>query len=491
MRFSKLSMSEVDLSLSAQTKDRHNKGSEEEDSNSSCSVYEDLNNSSSNQSSKKVLKNSKNIVAENITNSSLNNNSNKIINSAKDNKSVSLQQLAENIKSRTELLDKKIEASMNSLNDTSDREEKQSKEVKEGKSRTRESLNKKDQIEIKRMKLISYLGNRINNTDPEEIEEAVSKMLFLTQDQFTNLLEDILFQIEVRTTEKLRPSTSNLHIPNDSKLNNLNKRQFKKLCLDVFYVFEAKYPSKNLNRYSSIISNLEKSIKEISAKMDLIDDKQEIFEKMQSTKIPAQRISIFLEYLRTIFIQKNIETDILDQFNELYISDEIKGGEEKCLNLLDPQYLLNITRNTGNSKIEGQRRIIELLMKKEESSKLRSKKLETKYTYLLRREVVNLILMISPKKVSMKRIVKNMCLLMDHLTFCLLRERCVFTVESFDILKSVAHSFQNNEVEREDLKVLIGEFLMFEESLKNEKIGKRVKSDELERLIVAFAKSVV
>lgn len=417
--------------------------------------------------------------------------------------SISLQELSENIKSKFLL---------NNQPQKQPEGEKSISKITASKIANKE----KNEIEIKRMKLISYLGNRINETPIEEIEEAISKMLFLNEVQFKNLLEDILLQIEIRGIKKQTSILQNKETELssfstekqiDSKLSNLNTKQFKKLCLDVFYVFEAKYPSNKINKYSKIIKNLEVSLKEITNKIEMMDETEEIIYNIESETSPIKQLNFFLEHLKKVFLIHNIETNIILRFEKLFLNNLLPENkyindnnlsDVFSLNLLDPNFLLKITENSFNMKIQSQRKILCLIIKKYNKKEKNSKKLDNPYKYILRKETINLLLLLETKRPSFKEIINNLSKLFNHLTFCYLNESNIFTTESFLLFNYILKNIQNIETtscllkfNKNNFKEDFIEFEEFKLKVKQKKLSKKVLNDELERLIINISRKLL
>ncbi|KAF7696514.1 hypothetical protein CDIK_1806 [Cucumispora dikerogammari] len=399
--------------------------------------------------------------------------------------SISLNDLNIAIKTESGLLDDKIRKTNQHLS-------KSFKKQNSEKNKKIIEKKQKNDLEITRMKLISYLGDRINETPLEEIEEAISKMLFLSSSQFENLLSDILDQIEKRTLNSSERNDSHSFLgtskSSDSKLNNLSTRQFKKLCLDVFYVFEAKYPSDKANKYVSLIKNLEVSINEITNKMELLDETNVILLNVEREKCPTTQLNIFLEHLKKLFLVHNLDSKLIFKFQKFFLKN--LENENMVLNILDPNFILKATEDSSNMKVQSQRKTVLKLLKKVKKSSDKSEKLDNPYVYMLRNEVVNLILLLEIRKPSFKVIIKNLLDLFDHLTVCYLNDEDIFTEEAMIIFNSVITELNEIDMLKQTVMVEFLEFKEFKEKVENQKLSLLVMNDEMERLIVNVGRKI-
>lgn len=154
-------------------------------------------------------------------------------------------------------------------------------------------------------------------TSPQRQNDAVQKMLFLEPQQFDELLADVHEEVNRRSSEPRTPvekiSTYGAkRNASRAKLGNLPEEKFKNLVLDVYLVFNHRYPDfedKNVDEIEELIGDLEKLITNLKGDMAY---EELIIEQLKNEDDYKARHHIFNKYVRRTFEKLNENTSVID-----------------------------------------------------------------------------------------------------------------------------------------------------------------------------------
>lgn len=191
-------------------------------------------------------------------------------------------------------------------------------------------------FEQKRASLQSYLKDFTHS--PQRQKDAVQKMLFLESQQFEELLDDVIDEINRRQTNTMHPlhdKTGYSAKRNASrlKLGRLSNDKFKNLVFDVLLVFNHRYPdleNKNVDEIEELIGDLEKLI--IDLKGDMAYE-QLIIDQLKNEQDYKARHHIFNKYVRRIFDKHKEDTSVIDYMES--VSKETTHEKIDILDLLE------------------------------------------------------------------------------------------------------------------------------------------------------------
>ncbi|EPR78753.1 hypothetical protein SLOPH_1681 [Spraguea lophii 42_110] len=196
-------------------------------------------------------------------------------------------------------------------------------------------------IEVKRMTLHSYIATTLEKLEVSDREkEAITKLMFLSKKQFDDLVEDVIEEIERRTLKIRKTSNSNVvteRMHSKKRLSNLTSKRFKNLVLDVFLVFNHKYPTKstqNLEEIEELIQQLEMFITELKNEDNIVNS-------IEITTDTNERYKIIKNHIQEICAQNNISQEFIKYLDELVNITPIQTISSPMIFLKATEYLNN------------------------------------------------------------------------------------------------------------------------------------------------------
>lgn len=187
-----------------------------------------------------------------------------------------------------------------------------------------------DEHEITRYILYGYIGIHLRKIDIKERQKsATTKMSFLTPLQFECLVKDVKTEINRRITKRDALKEDNM------RLSSLSELKFRDLVIDLFLVFNKKFPSK---RYDSteetevMIYNLENLIHSLK------NENESIMRNLRTIGSVFEKIRIYQSYLKSEFGKQNKNTQVIDYMDTVFDSHDCL-----LLEILNcPDYMTNI-----------------------------------------------------------------------------------------------------------------------------------------------------
>lgn len=187
-----------------------------------------------------------------------------------------------------------------------------------------------DEHEITRYILYGYVGINIRNIDINERQKtALSKMSFLTAPQFECLIKDVRTEINRRATQRKISKNDN------PRLANLIEKKFRDLVIDLFFVFNKKFPSKNHGNAEEteiMIFNLENLIHSLK------NEDNNVINDIRMESSLFEKIKIYQDYLKGEFNKQCKSTRVLDYMDAIF-----ESHDELLLDILNtPKYFLGV-----------------------------------------------------------------------------------------------------------------------------------------------------
>ncbi|ELQ75765.1 hypothetical protein THOM_1293 [Trachipleistophora hominis] len=187
-----------------------------------------------------------------------------------------------------------------------------------------------DDNEITRYILYGYIGIHIRKINiTERQKSAFAKMSFLTPLQFECLIKDVKTEINRRITKREPADNDNI------RLSNLSELKFRDLVIDLFLVFNKKFPSKrydNTDETEVMIYNLENLIHSLK------NENEGVMKNLRMISSVFKRIRLYQKYLKSEFTKQNKNTQIIDYMDTVFDSHDCLLLE--ILN--NPDYMTNI-----------------------------------------------------------------------------------------------------------------------------------------------------
>lgn len=166
-----------------------------------------------------------------------------------------------------------------------------------------------------REKLCSFNIDKLKSMNIAECQkEAIEKMMFLSQEQFDDLVEDVCNEIDMRrrneTTYTPNPSFSEKRNMSCRKLRCLNNEKFSNLVVDVLLVLNHRIPSaEHAGETCDMLSDLENIL--LSLKRGRTSEERTIREIKLAGDF-QQKTKIFMKYLKSEFKNNRMETGVMD-----------------------------------------------------------------------------------------------------------------------------------------------------------------------------------
>ncbi|KAM0686582.1 hypothetical protein COBT_002194 [Conglomerata obtusa] len=160
----------------------------------------------------------------------------------------------------------------------------------------------------------------------ERIKEAIEKMMFLAEPQFSDLLNDIQDEIERRKHgSTYAPTINESHSPRRTrsrhKLSRLSPEKFENLVIDILLVFNHRNKDdfslehKNVDEIESLIIDLEVLIKEMKSKNVY---EESILTKVEKESTFDKKFCLYNNFVRSIFLKHKIDTRVVDYVNKMF-----------------------------------------------------------------------------------------------------------------------------------------------------------------------------
>lgn len=166
-----------------------------------------------------------------------------------------------------------------------------------------------------REKLCSFNIDKLKSMNIAECQkEAIEKMMFLSQEQFDDLVEDVCNEIDMRrrneTAYTPNPRFSEKRNMSCKKLRCLDNEKFSNLVVDVLLVLNHRMPSaEHAGGACDMLADLENIL--TSLKRGKTSGERAVREINQAGDI-QHKTKIFMRYLRGEFKKHSMEASVLD-----------------------------------------------------------------------------------------------------------------------------------------------------------------------------------
>ncbi|TBT99315.1 hypothetical protein CWI39_2066p0010 [Hamiltosporidium magnivora] len=187
----------------------------------------------------------------------------------------------------------------------------------------------------------NYLGSFLKDINiTERQKEAISKMLFLNEMQFKDLIEDLSDELERRKDGKkdfLETKNKYTVKRNDSRkrLAKLTENKFKNLVLDTYLVMNHRRPNEKFSdakEIDTLIFELEKMIKTLKKQKTYEDS---VIENIQDGGNIRLKSNIYNEYVRNILIKHNEDLSVVNYMEKIFNEHIHKLKKDEFLTLFD------------------------------------------------------------------------------------------------------------------------------------------------------------
>lgn len=167
-----------------------------------------------------------------------------------------------------------------------------------------------------RKKLFSFNKDQMDTKSiSSRQKEAVEKMIFLTNDQFSELLEDVCNEIDMRNKNELcyvkHPDLSDKRNLSRKKLRGLDFSKFSNLVTDVLLVLNHRVPSRNKKQpgMDDMLSDLEDILSGLKRRKS---DEEKVANMLNSVTDFQEQNRIFTAYLKNNFQKNRMDTSVID-----------------------------------------------------------------------------------------------------------------------------------------------------------------------------------